>query len=390
MSPAPILDLEQDLPKRRFRWGVYFIGIPVILLIMLTPMVAWAFWDTGPEFNGALLFPGFYVCVVIHELGHLIAGRFAGVPTGAFSVGGFTMARSGDHWTFRFDRRWLLGGFVIPLPPSRDFDRGRYAWLVAGGPVASILMSIACWSAFQRFGDGSLQWIGSLFWTSLMAVLAALIPQRSMGIRSDSARLWQLFRDPEGARRWAALVALNGDDMKGVRPRDWDPALVDLMMQADPSEGHYASLQLLASYRSMDQGNPQGAVLNLEKALPYAARQGNKRAMVVCFQWAAALSASVRNNPAQGRVWLERAQKLRAGKLEDLEGIQADIAIAQGRYADALGHLAKRLGEMKKKRLDSGTARFAKERIAEREALCRAALAGSLTAAVPAPPSASR
>jgi hypothetical protein len=79
-------------------------------------------------------------------------------------------------------------------------------------------------------------------------------------------------------------------------------------------------------------------------------------------------------------VWLERAQKLRGKGTEGVDGIEAEIAIVQGRYADALVLLEKYREWLRKRRADSGLARFAKERIEQRESLCRACLSQAASA----------
>jgi hypothetical protein len=58
-----------------------------------------------PACNGLLLLPALYLVIAIHELGHLAAGRLAGLDTGGIAVGGFVFTKAGKNWTFRFDRR---------------------------------------------------------------------------------------------------------------------------------------------------------------------------------------------------------------------------------------------------------------------------------------------
>jgi hypothetical protein len=74
-------------------------------------------------------------------------------------------------------------------------------------------------------------------------------------------------------------------------------------------------------------------------------------------------------------VWLERAVKVGPSDTpESTDVAEAAIAMAEGRYCDALRHFAATREFMTRKHLDSGAARAAKEQIAELEDKCRAAM----------------
>ena len=66
-------------------------------------------------------------------------------------------------------------------------------------------------------------WIGTFLWASLFIDGLSLVPFSAGLQKSDSALLWQLIRYPEQARSWMALLALQTEDARGVRPREWDP-----------------------------------------------------------------------------------------------------------------------------------------------------------------------
>ncbi|QOY88379.1 hypothetical protein [Paludibaculum fermentans] len=87
---------------------------------------------------------------------------------------------------------------------------------------------------------------------------------------------------------------------------------------------------------------------------------------------AACASASIRRNPEQARQWRQRATAL--GKPRSLEAVDAEIAIAEGRYEAALQHLEAAQAHLDKSGFDSGLARFAREQWAQSAALCRATL----------------
>jgi hypothetical protein len=338
----------------------------------------WPEFPPGPAFNGLIFLPALYIAILIHELGHLVAGKVAGMITGGVCIGGLVIAKSGEHWVVRFQPRFLFGGFAMSLPVPGELRRSRFAWMVAGGPIASVLMAGVCWAAIAQYGDEGLfgdgEWIGTLFWSAVITIASSVIPYSVRGIMSDGRRLWQLFRDPAATRRVLNLRALHAEEVRGVRPRDWDAALVEAALETPTSESSYPYLQLLAYYRRVDLDDEQGALVHLENALaaPQASGSPVTRA---CYLEAACASADTRRNPAQARRWMERAAQVKRGKPEQLHGIEATIAMAEGRYGDALQHWAQYRDYIKRKRLDSGLARFAKERTAVEEERCRAAMA---------------
>ena len=67
------------------------------------------------------------------------------------------------------------------------------------------------------------------------------------GVPSDGGRLWALIRKKEESRAEAALLALEALMEGGIRPRDWDPALVVLAGQVStpPAYGLSSATMML-------------------------------------------------------------------------------------------------------------------------------------------------
>jgi hypothetical protein len=96
VSLTPILDLEQEPPKprRRSRKG-WIIAGSIYCLIVLALTVAqgldlfeWPELPQAPSFDWLILLPALYVAILIHELGHLVAGKLAGMITAGFASAG--------------------------------------------------------------------------------------------------------------------------------------------------------------------------------------------------------------------------------------------------------------------------------------------------------------
>jgi len=127
----------------------------------------------------------------------------------------------------------------------------------------------------------------------------------------------------------------------------------------------------MAYYRRVDEGCDETALAHLERAL--AKSTGRPRAVhYLLFAEAASASAEIRKQAPQARTWLERARKL--SKAEPLEGVEAAIALCEGRYQDALTHWQAARRRLDRRKLDSGLVRLAKERWSDYENTCRSAL----------------
>jgi hypothetical protein len=312
-----------------------------------------------PSFNGLWFLVLFYLSIAVHEVGHLAAGKLVGMEPGGIVVGGFIAIKSGAKWAVRFDwRRILGGGLAKPLPRKGEFSPGRYAWMVAGGPLASVLLTAvsgAAWLAGSRS-----EALGSLFWAGWFTVIVSAAPYSSGSTKSDGARLWLLLRHPEAARAWMALILLLAEESAGTLPRHWDPELCALGLNPAPDAPEYSYAQLLAYYRAIDLGRAEEAPPLLERALTRSAKCG-KLMRQACFLEAACASALLRNNPDQARTWLAIGRKLR--KPESTDSIDAGIALCEKRYEDVLRHTAATRAFLDGRKLDSGLARFIRERL---------------------------
>ena len=233
-----------------------------------------------------------------------------------------------------------------------------------------MLFAILCGLLWVRYGNGTWAWIGTLFWTSLFIVVISAIPFSAGLNKSDGARFWQLFRYPEQARSWMALLAIQTEEVKGLRPREWNAEFVREILAADVSSSEYLYCQLMVFYRRLDDGSDLAALVHLENALASSKRAEKSLRHALCLE-AACASAVIRKQSAHAGVWCERACKLR--KPESLDVIDGAIAMCEGQYGEAAQHREAARVRVDRLHLDSGLIRFAKDKWAEYENSCKAA-----------------
>jgi hypothetical protein len=133
----------------------------------------------------------------------------------------------------------------------------------------------------------------------------------------------------------------------------------------------YPYCQLLAFYRSRDQGVASDALPYLEAAIAESEKSGAVIQQAL-FLEAAFNSVLLLDRVANARIWRDRARALR--KPESLDSVDAVIAMGETRWADAMKHFEKARAYVARKRLASGTALLCLEKWAEYEAGCRSEL----------------
>jgi len=115
--------------------------------------------------------------------------------------------------------------------------------------------------AAQTMPEGLLQRLVALLsLLSLGICVATLQPfGTGTGIPSDGARLWTLLLDRQAGRSAAALTALEGPALAGVRPRDWEPDLVQQASQVATPPAYALAATTLWLKRALDVGDPAAA-----------------------------------------------------------------------------------------------------------------------------------
>ncbi|MBN9660339.1 MAG: M50 family metallopeptidase [Acidobacteria bacterium] len=373
-SATPILDLEQPPPPLPGNLHLYLVGfttgVLVLSFLFLRDNNQLPEWH-WPAVNGLLLFPMFWLGIAIHEAAHAITGRLVGLEFGGISIAGFVFLKSGTRWACRFELRNLFGGCFLPLSGKVGFECSKWAWMVAAGPLASTSFALISGWLCALYGSGHWAWLGTLFWTSLFLSFVSLIPATNGVNQSDGARLWQLLRHPQQARSWIAILAVQTEDAEGILPRHWSRRHVEQMLSVPPTGPEYAHCQLMVFYRLIDEGEETAALPFLERSLSGLRRVGKPYRQVVFIE-ASCACASIQKNPERAKEWRKRAIALM--KPRSIDALDAEIAIAEGRFELALKHLEAAQAHLDRYRLDSGLARFAREQWTRSAELCRATL----------------
>lgn len=163
--------------------------------------------------------------ILVHEWGHFIAARRAGLPVARFSLGFGPALFKVMHRGTEFRLSWLpWGGYVLlDLDDLNDYylvPARRRAVFFAGGPLANILLSWLLFGVMSATGSG-LSWDAVVVRPAVqVAATLALMIQALLHLFTGSAQLSGLVGIvSQGAQyvggdwikgiRFAALISLN-------------------------------------------------------------------------------------------------------------------------------------------------------------------------------------
>ena len=303
-------------------------------------------WDT------ALVLLWFALAVVLHEIGHLVGGLRSGMSPLMIAFGPLRLTRGASGW--RCSRQSLLHGllgFVAMLPDGARPFVPQFRSLVLGGPLASLLLALlAAAAALPLQGRAEFHALALAACSTLILVMTAT-PLRVAGIQTDGAQLLDLARGGIGTQLKAIVLALSGQSVAGLRPRDLDADLIArglALVDTAPDRAEpmlVAALHLLAAFHADDHGDAAATDVHMAAVLRLAdGLQGIARAQ---FATELAWHAARNGNAAAAIAWLaqvrggvgEPSDRLRAQAAIALAQQDFDAAIAQARAAlDALPH----------------------------------------------------
>jgi hypothetical protein len=262
-----------------------------------------------------------FLAATIHELGHLLAGRFVGLQFHLLVVGPLRIVRDGPALRLSFNKGALFNGLAASFPREGDDNRRlrrRMLVFALGGPLASLALAALAGYLFfplnaNRAFTAANAWL--IESAGIMALVSSVVFLTSMrpghyynGLPADGGRIITLLRNGPEARRWCALLALNGADIHGQRPRTWDEALIQQGLSVADTSFDSLSARILAYQWALDSGRIIYAGALLDEALAtWTTWVSVGRARLVLEK--AYFLARHHADPAGARFWLDRVRR---------------------------------------------------------------------------------
>ncbi len=191
-----------------------------------------------------LLAAAFGILSVVHDLGHIFAGRISGFTFDSIHVGFLELDRTETGGWQRRKRDDSVWKYLRVGARATRLDRldSRLVVLQLGGPLSEFVIGLVGFAAMVAAANLYAKELLGIF--SLMAscrfVMEMALLRTSSEDYTDGARLVQLWnRDPEG-ERWCALHSIAQSRSEPVAPKDWPEAWV-VRLSADPESPVYAA-----------------------------------------------------------------------------------------------------------------------------------------------------
>jgi hypothetical protein len=277
-----------------------------------------------------------YGSILVHELGHLVAGDLIGFRLIGFGVGPLSFAYIGGRWRtqMRYDK--LFGGHTAMAPTTPKNIRERAMILTLGGPLASLALGV--------IGIICLLLIPGPHWPAALGRLVALatgfaigdflfnlMPMASEAQYSDGARLWQMYRRGPWCDFHCANHYMGLSQTTPLRPRDWPTPLVERAAEFAAQIPEPAGSFTMAYAHFLDSGDWQRALSWLDRAREVA-RPGSRLAQALTVD-RAYLEAFHRRDSREAVRWFNQAPE--RNDSTDYWRSAATVRAAQGDLAGA-------------------------------------------------------
>lgn len=184
-----------------------------------------------------LLLPVLYLFVVgIHELGHVVAGRWQNFDFYGLTIGPLAWKPNEQgKISFRWNKSLnLSGGVALMLPSGTDDLRHRFLWFAAGGPLTSLLLAVVAYAGGWLLGPPGFGYFLLLVIASFsfFIFVATILPFQAGGFASDGLRILTFARNgptagADIAGLWAAAHLRSGKPHADLPVEDFATVATD-------------------------------------------------------------------------------------------------------------------------------------------------------------------
>ncbi len=212
---------------------------------------------------------GIWLALLVHEAGHLLGALSQGFRFLFLAAGPAWLERGDRGLALRFNRTFQTwGGMAAALPPDGRDLRRRFSVMIAGGPVASLVLALAGGAAWSAMPDGTTRFLAGV--TALASAAFFLATAQPFGagggFASDGGRLLRLWRKGEVGEREVAILALTTASIAGTRPRDWPAELVEAALRPGDGSAMELAAHVHAAQRACDAGDLDAGLAHLDRA----------------------------------------------------------------------------------------------------------------------------
>jgi len=207
---------------------------------------------------------GFYLTIMIHELGHVLGGLLMGNDFVFVTAGPFKLSKEDSGLKFSLNKHInLSGGLAMTLPTKVEGFRLRRFIVIFGGPFFSLLSAICCFGIYQFAWSNlssNMQVFVMLFgFMSLLVFIITIIPQNVNGMMTDGYQLLMVLKDDDKAKKYADMLHLTALNQQGKSPSEYPQMILNKYINSPIENPMDLAFKQFEYYKDLAQGNIEQA-----------------------------------------------------------------------------------------------------------------------------------
>jgi Zn-dependent protease len=255
-------------------------GVDGLLLVLV------AFLSGHPAAVISTVLLGFFLAIVVHELGHAFVGSIYGMKLTGIAVGPVDLNWESGRVRLTQSRRGHLGGATVFEPSDRLPADAVVAWrrMILGGPLTNFGLSLMLiWVALTLFsGDAEAEWkLCGFALISAFIGFANLIPISAGPFSTDGAKYLRMENGGPAAENEIRAQRLAKWCASVTRPRAWPDHLLPVAdhVLTSSNAGEQMQPRVVAAcfkyFFLADRGELKSALQVVETLLADAGQSGN-------------------------------------------------------------------------------------------------------------------
>ena len=340
-------------PASRLYWLVSIVAVSLCVVVAIVN--GDNTWLLLAGFLGLTL--GRYIAIFVHEMGHVAAGRRAGLIFQEVHVGPFAYCGFRGYREIYLNGR-RSGGLAQMMLPNTENPEERIRRFFRGGPVASAWLAgvLAAAAAAAWVADNNLlaYLLVEVCFGSLFSLISGWLPFATQGAMSDALVLHELEEKEKTRDSIVASYLLGLEYCSGLRPRDWNPELVERLLVSATGAAELARAQLIAFYFHSDLGDSEKSMSCTSEAERILSAEDTQMGVISHTFWLIKAFDVATKDSNYAYAKHLRAKAAPSAKQLDYEILVLDAAIEAGEgkpeNTEALLHRATKVLERRQRR----------------------------------------
>ncbi len=293
----------------------------------------------------------FFGPVLVHELGHFLAGKALGYNFYGMRLANLELSNLSTGLRFRLiSKMGGAAGAVLMAPSSLDRVLVRHRLFIFAGPAASgvlaylsyllLIRSGGVFGAYPESGPMALnmayQWVTIISGVFAIASLLLVFPIKG-NHASDGRQLYLSFRKPAQYKLDLALRIVGCAWTYGARAGSWNTEAIDYLLENAQDPVMAARAHLIAYYQALDLGDLKRAdsyISNAARIVDSVPEPDPVLFREVCLE-AAYSAAYLSKDAVAAREFLVKSGATEADVYSTRDRVEGAILFAEGNEIEA-------------------------------------------------------